>query len=33
MNHYDKALIAYYIQQGATEDQINHIFHNQTTWK
>ena len=33
MNHYDKALIAYYIQQGATMDQINHIFHNQITWK
>jgi hypothetical protein len=33
MNYYDKALIAYYDQQGATQDQINHIFHNQTTWK
>jgi hypothetical protein len=33
MNHYDTALVAYYLQQGATLDQINHIFHNQTTWK
>ena len=33
MNHYDKALIQYWLQQGATMDQINHILGNQTTWK
>lgn len=33
MNHYDKALIAYYEAQGADKQQINHIFNIQQTWK
>jgi hypothetical protein len=33
MNHYDKALIQYWLQQGATMEQIRHILGNQTTWK
>jgi hypothetical protein len=33
MNHYDKALIAYYIQQGATEEQIKHILGDKQRWK
>lgn len=33
MNHYDKALIAYYVAQGADKEQIKHIFHQQIKWK
>jgi hypothetical protein len=33
MNHYDKALIQYWIEQGATQDQINHILGQQQSWK
>lgn len=33
MNHYDRALIAYYEQQGADKDQIEHIKGNQKNWK
>lgn len=33
MNHYDKALINYWLQQGATMDQINHILGQQQQWK
>jgi hypothetical protein len=33
MNHYDKALIAYYIAQGADIEQIQHILGQQIIWK
>ena len=33
MNHYDYALMQYYIEQGADKKQIGHIFHNQQKWK
>lgn len=33
MNHYDKALIKYYIQQGADKQQIKHIQGQKQDWK
>lgn len=33
MNYYDRALIDYYQQQGADNQQIEHINGNKQNWK
>jgi hypothetical protein len=33
MSHYDKALVQYWIQQGADMEQIRHILGQQIIWK